>query len=68
MDREGRALPEESSRRKPGSICGRPPLARGVSGACAIACDHMSGLFLRLQMTAAKMGSATRAPNMNMTC
>src|SRR5215211_8722593 len=29
-----------------------------------IACDHMSGLLMRSHMTAAKMGSATRVPNM----
>ena len=33
-----------------------------------IACDHMSGLLSRPHMTAAKMGSATRGPNITAAC
>jgi hypothetical protein len=48
------------------SICG-PPAAPGsqdwVQRADRIACGHMSGLLSRSHVTAAKMGSATRDPN-----
>ena len=48
----------------PESICGRPPGLQEIErGATWIACDHMSGLLSRSHMTAAKMGSATRTPN-----
>lgn len=33
-----------------------------------IGCDHMSGLLSRSHMTAAKMGSATRGPNIAAAC
>ena len=51
----------------PGPICGRPPACKRSSRRDRIACDHMYGLLSRSHMTAAKMGSATRAPNRNAT-
>src|SRR2546426_4472375 len=48
-------------RREP--ICGRPPACKSFAAADRIACDHMSGLLMRSHMTAAKMGFATRGPN-----
>src|SRR5712691_10936307 len=44
-------------------ICGRPPACKSFAAADRIACDHMSGLLMRSHMTAAKMGFATRGPN-----
>ena len=40
-----------------------PRLQEVVQRVKRIACDHMSGLLSRSHMTAAKMGSATRVPN-----
>ena len=40
-----------------------PGLQEVAQRADRIACDHMSGLLSRSHMTAAKMGSATRVPN-----
>jgi hypothetical protein len=42
---------------------GGPRLARLGARADRIACGHMSGLLSRSHVTAAKMGSATRDPN-----
>jgi hypothetical protein len=40
-----------------------PPLARGGTGFDRSDSDHMSGMMMRSHMTAAKMGSTARAPN-----
>ncbi|HEY5046942.1 MAG TPA: hypothetical protein VII49_02850, partial [Rhizomicrobium sp.] len=49
--------PSLSSSRKRGPICGRPPSRKRLSaGFDRIGCDHMSGLFLRSQLTAGPDG------------
>ena len=52
-----RCSPPLSSSRKRGPICGRPPSRKRLSaGFDRIGCDHMSGLFLRSQLTAGPDG------------
>jgi hypothetical protein len=49
---------------EPGPICGRPPAGKRWNGVFDRSdCGHMSGLLMRSHMTAAKMGSTARAPN-----
>ena len=49
---------------EPGPICGRPPTRkRRNCFSDRSDCGHMSGLLMRSHMTAAKMGSTARAPN-----
>src|SRR2546430_16858241 len=61
LGRSREAYPREGGEREP--ICGRPPACKSFAAADRIACDHMSGLLMRSHITAAKMGFATRGPN-----